>query len=437
MDGEARPTTRKSPNSAMFSAFKARRVGAAAFSVGFEGLGVVGSQMANVGFGEKSALIGSIYDCALEPDLWPATLQRMCEAFGGHSAGIVLLDFVGAGDRLVRDWGPTTTWAERMGGVLDSVKRIHRQFLGMRGARLDEPIILPRDLAPQVNVFSTPFYQEWAQPQRIHQVMEAVALSETTRLGLFCITRQDHMGVFSDDLISLMRDLAPHIRRAITISDLLDLRTVERQAFSAVIDSITTGICIVGAGGEILHANTAAKAMFENKLPIRSDNGRLRVPDKTATAELLRAIAAAQEEEAHIGSNGIGVALGGTDGRHSVAHVLPLARGDVRTRLVPQALAAVFVNEDGPASFVNLEAIARSFEFTASETRLTHELVMGRTLAEAAAALGVVESTVKTHLQNVFFKTGTSRQVDLITLLHRLLPVARAPGEQIAARARS
>jgi DNA-binding CsgD family transcriptional regulator/PAS domain-containing protein len=431
------PTTRKSPNSAMFSAFKARRVGAAAFSVGLQGLGVVGSQMTNGDFAEKSALIGSIYDCALEPDLWPATLQRVCKAFGGHSAGIVLLDFVGAGDRLVRDWGPTTDWAERMGGVLDSVKRIHRQFLGMRGARLDEPIVLPRDLAPQVNVFSTPFYQEWAQPQRIHQVMEAVALSETTRLGLFCITRQDHMGVFSGDLISSMRDLAPHIRRAITISDLLDLRTVERQAFSAVIDSITTGICIVGAGGEILHANTAAKAMFENKMPIRSENGRLRAPDKTATAELLGAIAAAQEEEAHIGSNGIGVALGGTDGRHSVAHVLPLARGDVRTRLVPQALAAVFVNEDGPASFVNLDAIASSFEFTASETRLTHELVTGRTLAEAATALGVAESTVKTHLQNVFFKTGTSRQVDLNTLLHRLLPVARRPGEQTVAKVQS
>ena len=51
--------------------------------------------------------------------------------------------------------------------------------------------------------------------------------------------------------------------------------------------------------------------------------------------------------------------------------------------------------------------------------------------------LGVVESTVKTHLQNAFVKTGTSRQVDLITLLHRLLPVVRAPGEQTAAKARS
>ena len=54
-----------------------------------------------------------------------------------------------------------------MGGVLDFVKRIHRQFLGMRGARLDEPIVLPRDLAPQVNVFSTPFYKDWAQPQEL------------------------------------------------------------------------------------------------------------------------------------------------------------------------------------------------------------------------------------------------------------------------------
>jgi DNA-binding CsgD family transcriptional regulator/PAS domain-containing protein len=382
---------------------------------------VASSQLA-----EQSALIGSIYDCALKPDLWPATLQRVCAALGGYSAGIVVLDFQGTGDRLVRDWGPTTTWAERMAGVLDSVKRIHRQFLGISGARLDEPIVLPRDLAPQVNVFTTQFYQEWAAPQRIHQVMETVALSETTRLGLLCVTRQDHMGFFTEDDIALLSQLAPHVRRAITISDLLDLRAVERQAFSAVIDSIATGICIVGADGEILHSNTAAKAMLDKKTPIRSENGHLRGTDKAATAELLAGVAAAQEEESDMGSNGIGVPLrGGTGGGHSVAHILPLARGDFRTRLVPQALAAVFINEDGPASFVNLDAIARSFEFTRSETRLAHELLKGRTLAEAAAELDISESTVKTHLQNVFLKSGTSRQVDLITLLHRLLPVAR------------
>jgi DNA-binding CsgD family transcriptional regulator/PAS domain-containing protein len=383
--------------------------------------------MADAALALQSSLIGSIYDCALDPDLWPATLRKLCEVFGGHSAGIVLLDFMGDGDRLVRDWGPTTTWAERMAGVLESVKRIHRQFLGMSGTRVDEPIVLPRDLAPQIEVFTTPFYKDWAAPQRIHQVMEAVCLSETTRLGLFCITRQDHMGYFSEQQIDLLRHLAPHIRRAITISDLLDLKTVERQAFAAVIDTIPTAICIVGRDSQILHANTAAKSMLDRGTPIRSEDGRLRGVDSDASAELSASIDTARQDEAQIGTNGIGVPLRVADGPPSIAHVLPLAGGDIRTRLVPQALAAVFVNADGPASFANLDAIARSFEFTPAETRLTNELLLGRTIAEAAAELGVGESTAKTHLQNVFSKAGVSRQVDLLILLHRLIPTARRP----------
>jgi DNA-binding CsgD family transcriptional regulator len=35
---------------------------------------------------------------------------------------------------------------------------------------------------------------------------------------------------------------------------------------------------------------------------------------------------------------------------------------------------------------------------------------------ETAVALGVAESTVKTHLQRVFSKTGTGRQADLVKL---------------------
>ena len=383
--------------------------------------------MVSSNFAEQSQLIGSIYDCALDPDLWSPTLAKICAVFDGHSAGVVLLDFLGTGDRLVRDWGPTTTWAERMAGVFDSVKHIHRQFLGMTGERLDEPIVLPRDLAPQVNVFTTPFYKQWAEPQQIHQVMEAVALSEPTRLGLLCITRQNSMGYFTDAHIALLRHLAPHIRRAITISDLLDLRTVERQAFAAVIDSLPTGICIVGAEGELLHVNTAAKDMLREKTPIRSDDGRLRGLRKHETAELMVAITTAQENEADIGAHGMGVALRHPDGRPAVAHVLPLARGNIRTRLVPQALAAVFVSADGPISFGSLETVARSFGFTMSEARLTRLLLIGKTVAEAAAELGVTVGTAKTHLKHVFYKTGVSRQVDLISLLNRLIPVARRP----------
>lgn len=376
---------------------------------------------------QQSALIGAIYDCALDPDLWPGTLEHLCQVMGGHSAGIVVLDYCGTNDRLVRDWGPTTVWGDRIAEVMASVKRIHRQFLGLTGPRTDEPILLPRDLAPQIDVFTTPFYLYWAAPQGIHQVLETVALSEPTRLGLFCITRRADKGPFSEDEISLLRRLSPHIRKAITISDLLDLRTVERQAFSAVVDSIQAGICIVGNDGLILHANPAARTMLEQRSPIREENGHLRSPDRSGGEMLSAAIEHVRTNTSDVSATGIGVPLKGKDGRRAIAHVLPLDKGDIRTRLVPDALAAVFIQADEPAPFADLDTIGRSFGFTPTETRLVESLAAGHTMAEAADTLDITPGTAKTHLQNVFAKCNVSRQADLLSLVGRLTPIARLP----------
>jgi DNA-binding CsgD family transcriptional regulator len=38
-------------------------------------------------------------------------------------------------------------------------------------------------------------------------------------------------------------------------------------------------------------------------------------------------------------------------------------------------------------------------------------------VAEVAEALGIAESTVKTHLHHLFAKTGTKRQADLVELV--------------------
>ena len=373
----------------------------------------------------QSELIGSIYDCTLDPDRWTLTLQSICGALGGHSAGIVLLDYQGSRDRLVRDWGPTSVWGERMGVLLDSIKVIHRQFLGISGPQAEQPILLPPALQPDVGVFETPFYQNWAKPQRIHQVLEAVALSEPTRLGLFCVTRHEDDGHFTSDQIDLMRRLAPHIRRAITISDLLDLKTVERQAFAALIEHLATAVLVVGAGGAILHANASAKEMLASGRLIHKDaQGNLAALDGACRAELHSAIAASQNEFG-LGGAGISVPLRGNGTDPAVAHILPLARGDIRTRLVPQALAAVFINGTGEQPFDDLDAVARAFGMTRAETELVEQLLQGKSLVDAADALNIEGSTAKTQLSSVFGRVGLSRQIDLLALVRRLLPPVR------------
>jgi len=50
----------------------------------------------------------------------------------------------------------------------------------------------------------------------------------------------------------------------------------------------------------------------------------------------------------------------------------------------------------------------------------------GLGLTEAADMLGIGESTARTHLQRIFAKTGTSKQVELTRLLMSSTPPVAA-----------
>ena len=60
--------------------------------------------------------------------------------------------------------------------------------------------------------------------------------------------------------------------------------------------------------------------------------------------------------------------------------------------------------------------IDRTFGLTPAELRVLQSIVDVGGVPETAAALGIAETTVKTHLHRVFAKTGVSRQADLVKL---------------------
>jgi DNA-binding CsgD family transcriptional regulator len=64
------------------------------------------------------------------------------------------------------------------------------------------------------------------------------------------------------------------------------------------------------------------------------------------------------------------------------------------------------------------EAFAKLYRLTGGELRVLLALAQGLGAKEAADMLGIAESTtVRTHLQRMFSKTGTSRQLELLQLL--------------------
>lgn len=72
------------------------------------------------------------------------------------------------------------------------------------------------------------------------------------------------------------------------------------------------------------------------------------------------------------------------------------------------------------------EAFAKLYGLTGAELRVLLALAQGLSGNEAADMLGLSESTVRSHLQRIFSKTGATRQAALLQLLHNSTPPVRA-----------
>jgi len=102
--------------------------------------------------------------------------------------------------------------------------------------------------------------------------------------------------------------------------------------------------------------------------------------------------------------------------RHCVLTFNPIASGNYSGGEDEALVLCLFRSN---ASFVQLNPmiLKELYKLTNSESRVAIELCSGNTLSVIARVLKVQSSTVKTHLQNVFRKTETRRQVELVKLL--------------------
>lgn len=375
-----------------------------------------------------SDLIGAIYDCAIDPGRWEATLLDIRDFLDCHNAMLYLFDPAGGTARISVVVGIEPQWLEKMFGYMDSVSELFHHVADYETRPIDEAVVLRREVPDEV-MEANRYVVEWGRPQGIADSLHIPLLREATRMSLLSLGRHGSAGYVTDREVRLIELLAPHLRRAVSISDLIDMKTIEADSLGGTLDTIAAGIILVGQNGTILRANEAATRLLERGSPLKAVEGKLRATDQAVGDRLMRAIAAAADDRGETGASGLGVALTRDPSPVSVAHVLPVARGDVRARLVPGAVAAIFVSSADDEHRVDLTPIADAYGLTPAETRLLGRIAIGESLTQAAVALNVTQNTLKTHLSRIMAKTGTRRQPALLALVHRLAP-ALTPGRR-------
>ncbi|MFN3815140.1 helix-turn-helix transcriptional regulator [Brevundimonas sp.] len=371
---------------------------------------------------ELSALIGRIYDAAIDPAAWPAAMAAICDTLG-FATGVVSLIRLPEGRTLISDAvGFDPAWLARLPQYEPDLVALWGGDQRIRDLPLDRPAVLssinPRALAPDS---PDRFHREFNIPQNFIDAI-AVGLSrDETAIGNIGFNRHRSAGPIGLREIEAMQLLIPHLQRAARIGRLLDAERMLASDFLRVLDGLATPVFLVAEDLRLVHANPAAHEVLKAEGAARLRDGRLCFASMAADRAVALALLASARDESQLDRKGMDVPLQVSAGVPNVLQVLPLGRRWHGQLEGNEIVGAVFMSVAGAPSTDRPALAAALFGLTAAEQRVCDGIGRGETVVATAAALGVGESTVRTHLLRVFEKTGTGRQAELAALYGSLV----------------
>jgi DNA-binding CsgD family transcriptional regulator len=356
----------------------------------------------------QSELIESIYDAGLHPELWGDVVVMLNAFIGSQACGLISKDPVSKS-------GATHYYC--------GVDPHYIQLYAETYARYDPLARLPRygevrnipDLVNYDEYRRGRFYQEWLRPQGSVDVANVV-LEQSSSPSPMLMTVIPGRKMLDAEKRARMQFLVPHVSRALLINRAIERKQRRALALADVVDRLNAGVILLDASCHIVHSNPAAQMLLRADDVLRSVAGRL-VARSAAVNATLREIFRDPGEVALAAAAGRNIPLTAQDGSHYVAHViaLPSLLREAATERT-SAVGALFVWKAELEGRSCSDVIDRTFELTPAELRVMQSIVDVGGVPETAAALGIAETTVKTHLHRVFAKTGVSRQADLVKL---------------------
>ncbi len=174
----------------------------------------------------------------------------------------------------------------------------------------------------------------------------------------------------------------------------------------SMLDEIDYGMLLVGAQGQLLYINHAARSELDAQHPLQISQQHvttLRAADAEALAEALRGAERGRRKL---------LLLGEGDTRISLS-VVPLAGGGTLLVLGKRQMCEQ----------LSVQGFARSVGLTTAETRVLEGLCNGVRPSDIALRQGVAVSTIRTQIGSIRAKTGVSSIRELVRQVAVLPPL--------------
>jgi len=353
------------------------------------------------------ALIDSVYEAAVDPARWTAFLERLSLAIQGRWTMLIAHE-----SRTTRASFPLSIGIDPL-----AVKRAQELIPRDPSIARAEPLLRAgavftgESLISGQELVRTAMYNEVLRPNDLHHVITCAVTGNENEAALISSVRPSRLGPFGRSEIRLFEALHPHLRRALQIQQRLAVTEGQREA----LDRTPAGCVLLNSGGRILAANRAAEQIFRRDDGISAFGGQLYAAASPANAKLRECI------------HGVvfGLSMQHAGGVVAVPRLNATQPYTVLAAPLPKKpmdwggcnpAAIVFIADPTPPT--KIEFILRAlYHLTPAEARLACVLANGEGLTRAAEELGISNNTAKAQLQQIFGKTQTRRQAELVRLL--------------------
>lgn len=364
---------------------------------------------------EREALIHGAYLAAMDDGAegWTPWLRRASEWIGGAAGYLAMVDrakgvLTWSAIHHVDPAAPARYAADGM-HLLDPQVPV---VAGLQHSRLyRDTDVLDRD-DPQVAV-----YLRWmeAYSRTRHFVTSAAVIGDGRWVGGLSVHNAVTRGEIDDEQWRRLASLAGTLEQTLAFG-VLHAEKLREQWWRARLAASGEPAALLDEQGVLLRATPDFEAALRRDDGLRVRDGRLYA---THGASQQRLAALLDRATAAQGATADAARIARAD--DSPGYVLcawPLVAE--RRALVPDRAAALVTLLDPLAAPTPRSALWRAaFGLTAREADLAAELFSGRTLEEASGALGITINTIRVHLRQIFAKTHTSRQAELVHLLSR------------------
>ncbi|MEG3126194.1 helix-turn-helix transcriptional regulator [Sphingomonas sp. GB1N7] len=359
----------------------------------------------NNGSGFES-VIDAVYEAGVLPERWPHALDLISRDVGARGGMLLSTrpdDFrymcsediePVAADFIAQGWPAENTRISRY-----VAREPHAGFL------------TDLDLHTQDEIDTLPMFRDFLSP-RGFQSGAATMIDGLAEEELIVSIEAFRSPEAAQGAVDTLDRLRPHLARAVQLST--QMINERRRGAMDALEVIGTGAALLDGRGRVQNANH----LFERDLgdQIGGGRNRLRLRDPNADRLLSDAL---DELGAH--RRGRSLPFPNADRSGSmVMHLMPIS-GAARDVFSGSA-AIVLIADPQRRALPDYALLQAMFDLTPTEARIARQLTDGCSPAGIATSSKLSLNTVRSHLKQIYLKTGSTRQSSLVSLFSNLSP---------------